>query len=90
MLGDLLVARGVVVRAHVDEALELQKTRRERLGELLCGLGYLDAPALRTTLAEQAGIEIIDLQTRQPDAQALALVPIAIAGRYQVLPVALS
>ncbi len=45
-LGDILVARGLVTAAQVEEAVERQKTQGGRLGENLVGMGLVTAEDL--------------------------------------------
>jgi Domain of unknown function (DUF4388) len=51
-LGEYLVAEGLVARAHLDRALELQDNRT-RLGGLLVEMGAIDAVTLRRAIEEQ-------------------------------------
>lgn len=52
-LGQLLVAAGLLGRATLDTALERQRLRNRRLGDLLVEMGVLDAPDLNAVLALQ-------------------------------------
>src|SRR3954453_5740210 len=74
-LGDLLVRRDAVAAADMREALGLQSDRGLRLGELLVG------PRVRTggdgaaALAEQAGLDVVDLNRESSDPEAVAALP---------------
>jgi predicted ATPase with chaperone activity len=69
-LGDILVGHGLVSRADVAQAIELQRTRGGRLGDILIAAGKLkqsdldavmqEAPAPPTTIAE-TGLSLPDL-----------------------------
>lgn len=52
-LGQLLVAARMLGRATLDTALERQRLRNRRLGDLLVEMGVLDAPDLNAVLALQ-------------------------------------
>jgi hypothetical protein len=52
-LGQLLIAAGMLGRATLDTALERQRLRNRRLGELLVEMGLLDAPDLNAVLVLQ-------------------------------------
>jgi hypothetical protein len=52
-LGQLLIAAGMLGRATLDTALDRQRLRNRRLGELLVEMGVLDAPDLNAVLVLQ-------------------------------------
>ena len=87
LLGEMLIARGLVSEAQVDAALDRQRTRGKRLGECLVELGYLTRPVLYRELADRAGVAYVDLQNHVPDLVLAALVPEEIARRFQALPI---
>lgn len=87
LLGHVLVERGLVTDAQVEEALARQRERGHRLGECLVDLGHLDRTTLYRILAERAGVEFVDLAQHEPDDSLLALVPEDVARRFQALPV---
>jgi hypothetical protein len=58
-LGKLLVTKGFVSEAELEQALAEQEGRPDRrLGEILVGHGYLSGPALALALAEQHGVDL--------------------------------
>jgi len=87
-LGQILMAAGKLSSEQLDEALQAQSGRAQRLGEILCGLGHVDPQTVRQALARQARIEEADLDGAAIDSEALAAVPAEMAFRYKVLPVA--
>lgn len=72
-LGELLVDRGLLTGAQVDEALLHQPTSGKRLGVLLVELGAVGERDLYEVLSIQLGLPLIDLRQEQPEADALAL-----------------
>lgn len=87
-LGAILVREGFVQQEQVDEALELQKIRGKRIGQVLLELGHIDEEHLLRALSAQFGIpyrldisEIVDpkLTTR---------VPISFIRQYDMVPFA--
>ena len=58
LLGELLVERGLIVPADLDEALAEQRTTGRRLGEVLVSRGALTGAQLSRALAGQYGIEL--------------------------------
>lgn len=64
-LGDLLLARGMLERVQLDEALRLQEADRPRqsLGQILVEGGLVKAPELRKAVAEQIEETVYQLVT---------------------------
>jgi len=87
LLGEMLIAQGLVSEAQVDAALDRQRTRGKRLGECLVELGYLTRHVLYHELAQRAGVAYVDLQNYAPDLVLAALIPEEIARRFQALPI---
>jgi type IV pilus assembly protein PilB len=87
LLGEVLVARGVVTQEQVETALIRQAGTGKRLGEVLVEFGALDERALVGELADYFGIPVTDLRRDTPDAAALALVPEALARENLAIPV---
>jgi hypothetical protein len=57
-LGSLLVDKGFVSGAELEEALRDQEQNGRRLGEILVERGYLSGAALALALAEQHGLDL--------------------------------
>jgi hypothetical protein len=58
-LGNVLVEGGYLTKTELDNALEVQRERGGRLGEILVARGSMTAPALARALAEQHGVELL-------------------------------
>ena len=87
LLGEVLVARGVVTEEQVATALNKQVSSGKRLGEVLVEMGALDERNLVTALADYFGIPVTDLRRDTPDPAALALVPEGLARENLAIPV---
>src|SRR3974390_932128 len=87
LLGEVLVARGVVTEEQVATALNKQGSSGKRLGEVLVEMGALDERNLVTALADYFGIPVTDLRRDTPDPAALALVPEGLARENLAIPV---
>ncbi|MCV2364688.1 Flp pilus assembly complex ATPase component TadA [Paucibacter sp. DJ1R-11] len=59
LLGELLLANGMVKAAEIDKALSLQSLQGGRLGEVLVRLGAISTTALYAGLAEQLDLPVI-------------------------------
>ncbi|MDX9911135.1 MAG: ATPase, T2SS/T4P/T4SS family [Phycisphaerales bacterium] len=86
-LGRVLTKMGKVSREQVHEALEVQKTRKVPIGQLLVELGYCSQQDVSAALAGQAGLSFVDLSKVQiPDA-AIGAIPAENARTYQIVPI---
>ena len=87
-LGQILKARGVVREGQIQEALSEQRKSGGLIGQILVELGHAKSSDIALALAEQAGMEIVDLSKGVPEKAALALVDGDTAHAYGVLPLA--
>ncbi len=89
LLGEVLVARGLVTDAQVATALQLQGSSGKRLGEVLVDTGALDERGLVDALADFFGMPVIDLRRATPEPVAVALLPEEVARELLAIPVRL-
>ncbi len=89
LLGEVLVARGLVTHDQVADALQLQGTSGRRLGEVLVEIGALDERGLVDALADYFGMPVIDLRRATPEPVAVALLPEQVARELLAIPVRL-
>ena len=85
-LGDTLMNAGLVSRQQLDEALAVQNTTGQKLGQTLVSLGYLTDAALLQTLCADAGIPFLSEAEVQPEPAAIALIPLDLARSHAVVP----
>ena len=86
-LEELLLARDLIGADELEEARRIAGERSRSLGRVLIELGYLQEGALVAILAEQLGLEFIDLSDLTLDQSATALVPESTARRHNCVPV---
>jgi type IV pilus assembly protein PilB len=67
LLGSILVDQGLVDADDLAAALEAHRATGVRLGESLVKSGVLDESQLSMALAEQYGVEWVDISQRMPD-----------------------
>ena len=72
-LGEILVARSLLSRAQLKDALLKQRVSGKRLGTLLVELGALDERDLAAAVGEHFGVAVVDLRLRAPEPQAVAM-----------------
>ena len=88
-LGDTLLNAGLVTRQQLDEALAIQNSTGQKLGQALVSLGYLSDNALLQTLCADAGIPYLSESELQPQPDAVALIPAELARQHSVVPLKL-
>ena len=86
-LDELLLKRGLIEPEQLEEGRRVAAERGRSLGRVLIELGYLKEGALVAVLADQLGLEFIDLTEVSIDASAITLVPEAVARRNTCIPV---
>ena len=88
-IGQILLEQEELTDSQLSEGLALQRNRAERLGELLCHLGHVDAQTVREALVRQAGLPHISPDGQNIPPEAIAAIPAEVAFRYKVLPLSL-
>ena len=89
-MGDRLMAMGFITQDQLDVALHEKKISGKMLGEILVGLGFIDADTLSSFLAQSAGYEVFDPKTTIIDGEALALMEKKLAATHFILPFSLT
>ena len=87
LLGQILKARGVIREGDVQRALAEQRKHGGLIGQHLVALSSCSAADVAGALAEQAGLEAIDLERVQPSDEALARLDASTAHAFGVLPI---
>jgi type IV pilus assembly protein PilB len=88
-IGEILVSRGYITPEQLQAALEAQSglPTMEALGETLVNMGYLSHRDKLRCLAEQWGVEFVDLETFPVDTDVVKLVGQEICRRYKAIPI---
>jgi type IV pilus assembly protein PilB len=86
-LGQILIELGLITSEQLDTALEEHQKTPKALGRVLIDLGMIREADLVRALAEQVGLEFVDLTDTQIDPASTALLPEALARRYRALPI---
>jgi type IV pilus assembly protein PilB len=85
-LGDTLVNAGLVTRAQLDEALTIQSSTGQKLGQVLVSLGHLTDAALLETLCADAGIPFLSEAEVKPEPSAVDVIPLDLAREHAAIP----
>lgn len=86
-IGALLKERGLINDNQLHVALMQQKVTGDLLGDTLINLGFLSSKELGQILAEQSGIEFIDLNEHGIAEDAIKAVPKDIAEKAGFIPI---
>lgn len=86
-LGQMLLERGLLTQQQLDGALQEHRNTPKSLGRTLIDLGYIRERDLVRALAEQVGLDFVDLSEHQIDPVAATLLPGQLARRYRAIPI---
>ncbi len=84
-LGDVLASKGLVTPEQLNKALALQKSSGRKLGRALIDLKFVTDTQICEVLADQLGIDFVDLTRREPDPVYVKQLPEALARRFRAL-----
>lgn len=85
-IGNLLKTKGIVSEKQLHVALIQQEITGDLLGDILIKLGFVTSRELGQILAEQAGIEFVDLGEYAIEEEALRIIPKEIAENAEFIP----
>ena len=86
-LGSLLLRDGAINAEQLEQALAEKEQSARRLGEIIVGHGWVSAATLARLLAEQHGLDYLELDDATVDGSTAVLLPESLARRYQALPI---
>ncbi|MDD3815895.1 MAG: hypothetical protein PHZ02_14770 [Desulfocapsaceae bacterium] len=84
-LGELLIAKQIVSKEQINEALRIQVSGNRRLGSLLIKMGFITEEQLLDILSEQLELPIINVDNEFTP-QVKGLLPRYLCRKYNVLP----
>ena len=85
-IGELLIKSGFITEKQVDEAVEIQKGGKKKLGEILIELGYIVSRDLIRLLSEQAAIPFVELRKEILDDKLIKSFPEKILYNNTIIP----
>ncbi|MCQ9208658.1 MAG: hypothetical protein NG712_04695, partial [Omnitrophica bacterium] len=88
-LGKFLVERNLISPEQLQECLEQHRHTGKSLGKIIIEQGIISQEVLLQTVANQARLEILNLEETKIDQQAVDKVPASIAQVYNVMPIRL-
>ena len=87
-LGQLLITSHIITEVQLREALDLQRREGGRIGTNLVKLGYVTEEKLVAFLSRQYNVPAINLSDYKVDPSLLKLIPVDMARKYLIMPVA--
>lgn len=85
-LGDILIQGGLVTEEQLLEAFQMHKTEGKALGRVLVDNGFLTESQLVAALAQQIGLEFVDLGDYPVDGSIVGRVKGEICRKHSVMP----
>ncbi|MCG2741613.1 MAG: Flp pilus assembly complex ATPase component TadA [Syntrophaceae bacterium] len=86
-IGDILLTKALINQNQIKIALTQQKITGELFGDAIVKLGFVTSKELGHALAEQAGMEYVDLSQHPISEEALKLIPKEIAESTGFMPI---
>ncbi|MFH2120295.1 MAG: ATPase, T2SS/T4P/T4SS family [Pseudomonadota bacterium] len=86
-IGDILLTKALINQNQIKIVLTQQKITGELFGDAIVKLGFVTSKELGHALAEQAGMEYVDLSQHPISEEALKLIPKEIAESTGFMPI---
>lgn len=88
-IGQLLEELGFITKEQIEIALDVQRVSPQFFGEILQNLDFVNSGEIAHAIAIQNNLELVDLSTMVPSAQALKIIPYNIAKAKNILPISI-
>lgn len=86
-LGELLVERGIINRAQVQQAVDAQKVQGGLFGEVLVRLGFATEENIAQALTSQYGFPYLPLANYEIDPDVIKTVPENVCRQFCLIPI---
>jgi len=87
-LGSLLVELGIITSGQLNEATDERERTGKPLGHILVEFGFINERDMLNVIADNLGMEVIDLKGKEIPADVIEAIEPTIARAYGVIPVA--
>jgi type IV pilus assembly protein PilB len=85
-IGQIMVDLGFIDEGQLWDILEEARTNGVRVGQVALGRGLINDDQLLQAVAEQAGLQVANLEDEKPTPQAVGMVQQTMAEVYKILP----
>lgn len=86
-LGEILIEAGLISKADLEKALELQQKKFAPLGDILVNNGFISEQQLYKTLENMLRIPYVELVTIKADPEAILAIPEHLAIKHMAIPI---
>lgn len=86
-LGELLLDRGSITQAQLDQALNVQRNKGGLIGEILVDLGFVKEDDIAQSLTAQYGFPYLPLGSYEVNADIVNIIPGRVARQYLLVPI---
>jgi len=87
MLGECLVEAGLIDTKTLDNALEIQKGQKKKIGQILIDMGVADEEEIAKALANQFMIPFLRLNKVEIPEEIISMVPAQVAENHLLIPI---
>ena len=87
-IGTVLLQRGLISRAQLEDALGEQRRTGERLDRVLVRMGFVTREQVLEAIGEQFHMPVVDLTTMVVEAKVLKQLPARLVHRQNCVPIA--
>ena len=81
-LGELLIERGIITKAQLEEGLRVQREKGGLLGQVLVALGFTREEEIAQALTVQYGFPYLPLQNYELNKAVVKIIPENVARQY--------
>lgn len=86
-LGELLIERGIIEQAQLDQALAVQREKGGLIGEILVELQFAKEDEIAQTLTAQYGFPYLPLSNYDINPEVANIIPGRVARQYLLIPI---
>jgi general secretion pathway protein E len=86
-LGEILVEKRVITPQELEIAVKEHQKTKEFLGKTLVRMGFISEEKLLKVLAEQQGLQFLDLKETPIDENVIKNVPAKFVWHYKIMPI---
>lgn len=86
-LGELLIERGVINKAQLDEAIASREEKGGLIGEVLVELGFAKEEDIAQALTAQYGFPYLPLGNYEINPEITNIIPARVAKQYLLIPI---
>jgi general secretion pathway protein E len=85
-LGEMLVSRGLVAAEEVEQALQLQRERGDKVGKILVDLGFVAQRDVLAALSDQLSVRLVSLDAPPPSSPETARLAPRFLRQFRCVP----